>query len=197
MAQPTQPPLPPGLALILAEFDQAQRRLEALVESTDEHEWGTRPPGGGWSAAECVAHLNATSGHFLTAIHDGLRSGTASGLVGDDPVRVDMWGRLLLWWLEPPYRTGSKTPAAFQPASAPDRRAALQQFTTLQEAVCEAIRTSRGLQISKIKIASPFDARLRYSLTSAFRLIPCHQRRHLWQAERAVASVRGAGQGAS
>jgi hypothetical protein len=33
------------------------------------------------------------------------------------------------------------------------------------------------------------DARLRYDLLSAFEVIPVHQRRHLWQAERALARV--------
>jgi hypothetical protein len=41
-----------------------------------------------------------------------------------------------------------------------------------------------------MKIISPFDRRVRYNVFSAFRIVVAHQRRHLWQAEQAVASLR-------
>jgi hypothetical protein len=37
---------------------------------------------------------------------------------------------------------------------------------------------------------SPFDSRVRYNLFSAFRIIAAHQRRHLWQAEQAIGSLK-------
>jgi len=41
---------------------------------------------------------------------------------------------------------------------------------------------------SVLRIRSPFDARIRYSAWSALRILPAHQRRHLWLAERELVS---------
>ena len=42
----------------------------------------------------------------------------------------------------------------------------------------------------KVKLVSPFNARLKYNALAAFRILAAHQRRHLWQAERALESAR-------
>jgi hypothetical protein len=44
-----------------------------------------------------------------------------------------------------------------------------------------------GLPVDRIKITSPFDARLKYNLYAALTILPRHQHRHLWQAERVYA----------
>ena len=45
-------------------------------------------------------------------------------------------------------------------------------------------READGLPIDRVKIASPFNTRLRYNVFSAFSILPRHQHRHLWQAEQ-------------
>lgn len=54
------------------------------------------------------------------------------------------------------------------------------------------MREADGLPPGCLRIASPFDARLRYNLYSALSILPRHQRRHLWQAERALEAAAGA-----
>ena len=39
-------------------------------------------------------------------------------------------------------------------------------------------------------IVSPFDGRLRYNLYSCLTILPAHQHRHLWQAERVLEELR-------
>ena len=171
------------VARVVEECRQVQRKIEKLAARCDAEAWARRPSAGGWSAAECIEHLNLTSERFLPVIDEAVAR--ARGLVGEDPGRLDLWGRLLLWWLEPPYRTGSKTPPAFVPLPGA-RGQVMARFVALQDTLCDAIAASAGLQISNVRVSSPFDARLGYSLYSAFRVIPCHQRRRLWQAERAA-----------
>jgi hypothetical protein len=43
-----------------------------------------------------------------------------------------------------------------------------------------------GLALDRIKVASPVDPRVRYNVWSSFNMTDAHQRRHLWQAERAL-----------
>jgi len=38
--------------------------------------------------------------------------------------------------------------------------------------------------LSQVRVTSPFNARVRYNLYACFTILPRHQHRHLWQAER-------------
>jgi hypothetical protein len=106
------------------------------------------------------------------------------------PYRIDFWGRLLCWILEPPARIRSKTPAPFQPIDCGKVDEVLDQFLEKQERIVAAIRRCRGRAIDQVRIASPIDSRIRYSIWSSFVVNAAHQRRHLWQAEQAIATVR-------
>ena len=44
----------------------------------------------------------------------------------------------------------------------------------------------KGRDLNRLKIVSPFGARLSYNVYSAFRVLAAHERRHVWQAERAA-----------
>jgi hypothetical protein len=67
---------------------------------------------------------------------------------------------------------------------------AFGEFAALQSKLAEILATTRGLDLQKVKIVSPFDKRVKYNVYSAFRILTAHQRRHLWQAEQAVAALR-------
>ena len=47
------------------------------------------------------------------------------------------------------------------------------------------IDRARGLATTTVKIASPFDARVKYNVYAALRITLAHARRHLWQARQA------------
>ena len=67
--------------------------------------------------------------------------------------------------------------------------ALLADFERLQSEVIACVRAADGLPIDRIKLVSPFDARLRYNLFAALTIVPRHQHRHLLQAERAAGVV--------
>jgi hypothetical protein len=189
----TEHALAPALAAVLEELEAATRRLDALIAGLDQRTWSEAAVAGGWSPAQCVEHLNLTSERILPLLDDALQRGRAEGRPDDGRFTLDLFGRVLLWVLEPPYRVRVRTPAAFDPMDAPPIAETVARFRSLQERVGDAVVASQGLPLSRIRIVSPFDARVRYSVYSAFRIIPCHQRRHLWQAERIAGLRRGRG----
>jgi hypothetical protein len=65
----------------------------------------------------------------------------------------------------------------------------LPAFLERQQRILETIDRSRGVELDTIKIASPFERRVRYSMWSSFCVTAAHARRHLWQAERALERV--------
>lgn len=176
------------LARVEAELAGARRRAHAIGDALSEELWSTCPARGQWSAGECLVHLNLTSRAFVPVIERAL-AGARGGIAGAaSSYRMDAVGRMV--WLMTALRIPVNTTDPFVPPDAGARDAVLREFDDLQDAVVRCLHAADGLALRKIRIVSPFDARLRYNLYSAFRLIPAHQRLHCRQAERALRTVR-------
>ncbi len=83
----------------------------------------------------------------------------------------------------------TKTAGEFAPAAVEPMYETLERFDYLQQELQVRIDRSAGLAVDRIRLASPFDARIKYNLYAAFCLIASHQRRHLWQAEQVRAQI--------
>lgn len=179
------------IGALVDELQAATSGFAALAESTDAASWRRRPAEGRWSAAECLAHLNLTSEEYLPGIRAGLDK--ARTLAGVAPSRYprDPVGWLLWRTMGPPVRLRTSTAAPFVPASDHPTSEMLEQFEDLQAEIAACLRDAEWLPIQRVKIRSPFDRRVRYNLFAALSILPRHQLRHLWQAERALAAVSG------
>lgn len=172
------------------ELNDATQRAWQLVHSTDARHFTVRPDPSSWSAAECISHLSISTDMFLPVLEHALSDARRKGLTSDRKPRMDLLGRVLRWFLEPPIRARTKTTAPFVPRSVRAKAEAFGEFASLQSKLADMISAARGVDLSKVKVVSPFDKRVKYNLYSAFRIIVAHQRRHLWQAEQAVAALR-------
>jgi hypothetical protein len=175
----------PQLQAIANEFDSATARLDRLAAQVSEADWVVRPEAGRWSVAECVQHLSLTARGYESAVDQALAEARAIG--GPPPTRYrrDPAG-WLLWKLVSPvpsFRVPTTPP--FTPASAAPKNAVLGEFARWQEAQRSWVTQSDGLPIDRVKVASPFNPKLRYSFYAALTILPRHQHRHLCQAERA------------
>jgi hypothetical protein len=179
----------PQLQTIIDDFGAALDRLRQSAATFPEANWAWRPSPEGWSASECVEHLNLTSTAYLKIIPVALDE--ARRLGGSPPVRLrrDFIGWLIGQVSGPKPRMRAKTGVPFQPASAPPLAILLQQFESLQGRQIECVREADGLPIHRVRIVSPFAERVSYSLYSALAILPGHQHRHLGQAERALAAA--------
>jgi DinB superfamily len=181
----------PELGAIKQELLDARERARRLGESVAPGQWDQPADAGGWSIAHCLIHLNITSERFIPLIDDAIREGRERGLTATGPPARDFWGWLLSRMLEPPYRLKMKTGASFVPAQAEPMPEVLERFDYLQGELLVRLDRASGLALDRLRIVSPFDAkgRMRYNLYSAFRVLPVHQRRHLWQAEQIKARL--------
>jgi hypothetical protein len=175
------------LAAIVRELDEARDRAHRTADGLGPATWARRPPGGGWSVSECLQHLNLTSGAFLGRLQQGVAEARAKGLAATGgPYRLDVVGWLLCRLLEPPYRLRVKTSAPFVPGGIAPASEVLASFDRWHDALVECVRSAEGLAVDRVRVSSPFSARVKYSVYSSLRLIPVHQRRHLWQAEQVL-----------
>ncbi|HEU4521058.1 MAG TPA: DinB family protein [Thermoanaerobaculia bacterium] len=171
------------------ELNDATARAQQLVASTEPRLFTVRPNLSAWSASECLAHLSISSEMFIPVLRDAIADARKRGMTSEKKPSMDLLGRILRWFMEPPVRSRLKTSAPFVPKSVRAKAEALNEFVTLQRQLVDLLRDAEHLALSRMKIVSPFDKRVRYNVYSAFRIIAAHQRRHLWQAEQAVAAL--------
>lgn len=173
-----------------SELNDATSRARALVDSAPARLFTVRPSLTQWSAAECLAHLSLTTETFLPVLRKAVDDARARHLAGKGAPRMDFFGRILRWFLEPPVRKRVKTTARFVPRSVRAKSEALAEFSSMQTQLIELLRSTHDVPIGRLKVISPFDSRVKYNIYSAFLIVAAHQRRHLWQAEQAIATLR-------
>ena len=112
-------------------------------------------------------------------------------MTGFGPFGMGFLARALLWFVDPSSNVPVKvkTQKAFEPVGSKSVEEELARFVELQERLAKAVVAFDGLAIDKLKVSSPFEARLKYPVVGAIAIIAAHQRRHILQAERAAASV--------
>lgn len=187
----------PDLERISCELTEAQARMHRLAESVDDVAWTTPPPRGGWSIDECVAHLTLTNQRYVPILAAAVDQAPAwyddeqGAARVPERLRRDLAGWLLTRMMEPPVRFRMPTAAPFDPPGPTSRSTTVAGFDATQAAILEQIRQMDGLNITTIRIRSPFNASLRYSAWSALCILAAHERRHLWQAERVRDAVAG------
>lgn len=181
----------PQLQQFLGEFEDASKRISALAASLSPEQAAVRPDGAAWGVAENIAHLSLTTEAFLPLLDAASMEGREHGMTGFGPFGMGLLARILLWFVDP--KSGAnvkvKTKPSFEPVATKSVEEELGRFLELQERLAETVVAFDGLAIDKLKVPSPFEARLKYSVVGAIAIIAAHQRRHLLQAERAAAAV--------
>jgi len=182
----------PQLQVIVDEFDSAAVRLERLAEQVPESEWGLRPGPDRWSVSECIQHLSLTAKGYDAAARQAIADARTRG--GPPPVRYrrDLAGWLLWRMVSPVPTYRMPTTAPFTPSDTPPKEIVLAEFRGWQEAQRSWVREADGLPIHRVKVASPFNPKLRYSFYAVLTILPRHQHRHFCQAERVWQALRAA-----
>jgi DinB superfamily len=169
-----------------AQFIAMGATAQALVDAAGAELCTQRPSPGSWSVAECLQHLNISADAYFPIWQQVIANAGPRKTEMNSPYHTDFWGGLLSWILLPPARIRSRTPFRFEPVEVNSIESGLSGFLERQQRIVATLRRCRGRSIDQVKMASPVEARIRYSIWSSFLVNAAHQRRHLWQAENAV-----------
>lgn len=180
----------PQLRAVIDEFERARARLHMLATTVPAGRWAERPHPARWSVSECIAHLNLTSAAYVPLLRDGIARARRAKGSAPRRYRRDLVGWLLWKSTGPPVRFRMTTTAPFVPAGADPPERLIAEADRLQDEQIARVREADGLPIGLVRIASPFDPRLKYNLYACLTILPRHQHRHLWQAEQAWQTVR-------
>ena len=179
-----------ALESVEQELNEATDRARQLVGSTEARLFTVRPDPSSWSASECISHLNIATETFLPVLRAAVEEARKRDLRAKREPSMDWLGWFLRWMMEPPVRSRMRTTAPFVPRAVRARAESIAEFIALQGRLIAILKQGTEIGLDRVKIVSPFDKRVKYNLFSAFRILAAHQRRHLWQAEQAVAELR-------
>ena len=146
----------------------------------DQLNW--KPAPDRWSVGECVDHLTITGELLLPGMEAAIASGRARGLTSDGPFAYGWPGRMFIESMQPGGRFTVKTLRLYTPAATHERLGLSARFTRLQDGFVRALRASDGLDLTRIRVASPANRLLRFCLGVWYEVTIAHERRHLAQA---------------
>jgi len=180
---------------LLAAISDLTGRAEALFRRHTPEELLRKPALDAWSVAQCIEHLTTSLRLYLPAFEATLSAG---GPRGNGPYRYGPVARLWIRLIEP---GGPKMPAPpkMRPrgvgkdeggkAAPVDPSVTLQEFNAAHARLVDLIRLSDGLDLARIRMASPVIPILRFPVGAWFETCIAHGRRHMAQAERVSAGL--------
>lgn len=174
---------------LVSEAGRQSREMEELFAGRGREARLWRPDETRWSMTGHVAHLVIVNERYVAAIRDEVASArTVGGRQSDGPYRHPWSAKLFVRTLEPPPKRRVRTMRSMVPDPEADTESVLGRFLHLQDRLVEQLAAARGLDLGRIRFASPFFSLLRLSLGCAFEGLLAHNRRHLWLLHELVAT---------
>jgi len=171
------------------ELAAASERALRLCDGLDEAALGWRPAPESWSIAGCLGHLETTTAVFLPGLDEAIDRARRRGALGRGPFRLNRWGRLLVWYVEPPPPFRLPAPKPLRPPPDGPPLEALPAFLRSQETLAAKLPELEGIDLARATYVSPIARYIRMSVLAFLRVHTAHERRHLWQAERVRSSL--------
>jgi hypothetical protein len=178
-------PLSPLLRRYLDELAAIRRDAGVLASGISDAQFAWRPEPGKWSAAQIVSHLVSTGRSYAGALRPALATAREQGMTDRGDFRPGVIGGMMVRSMEPPPRWRFKSPRIWRPVEgavhAVDHKRELAAWRALHDGFEAVIRAAAGLDLRRIRIASPAARLVRMSAGDALALVLAHERRHLWQ----------------
>jgi len=172
----------------LEEYQQQYRQIagqaEALAGKLTETQFTWRPTPEHWSIQECLAHLTMVGQLELRFIERAIEDARTRGLTGNGPFRYGWLERTILRQTEPPARRRFTAPRRFHPVHGQPVTAILPTFLHVQREFIRMAALSEGLDLARVKVATPISRFFKLSLGMILAQQAAHERRHLEQARR-------------
>ena len=180
----------PHLAAWDASLAESARTARALTANLTPALQDRRPSWGGWSVGEIFEHLCITDGLYVAPLRTllAVERGRPAPRLGD-AWSPTIWGRLLLWSLNPLNTRPSPAPRKFMPGSTP-RANVIDAWLAQVETDRALMREADGLDLRRLKLSSPAARLIRLNAGDAFAVMAVHTQRHLGQVRRTLDDAR-------
>ena len=181
--------LPAPLQSLLDQIDACEADAERLVAAMDEERLNRQPSYGGWSVGQCLEHLVLMNEFYLRGWQDAVDEALRKQLGPFNGLKPTFIGQWFVRSMEPPPKMKSKTIAAVDPGPRIARGDIVARYKASHDGYRHLARTAAAVDVNRIVRPNAIVQRVKMRLATVLLVIPAHDRRHLWQAERARADV--------
>lgn len=189
----TPPDLIPELDDYCDRFRAAWHEADRLLETCTAATFIAQPAPGRWSAAQCLDHLNTMGQKVHRQIEAAIAEAREAGPYSKGPFRYGVLDRIFVWSMQPDPWIRVPSPASYAPRQTDlDPEEVVATFGALQDRLITSAQQANGLDLKRIKVASPVSQWMRFSLGAWLAAVAAHQERHLKQAREALHSARRA-----
>ena len=175
------------LQQVIDEVDAADQRARSLDGALTDAQFNWHEDGR-WSIAQCIDHLATTAVVYGAAIKGGVDRARADGVIGGGPISPSFVGARFIASLEPPVRRRGRAPAAIRPTSRASRAEIMQAYYASHEGFRALVRSCADIDVNRATYPNPFLPLIRMRVGTGLRIVPAHDRRHLWQAEQVTSA---------
>lgn len=170
-------------------FRQSQERAHRLADPLSDDAFNWKPSAKAWSVGECLAHLNAMAERYVPVLAE---AAAQEGPRGTGPFRYGWASRLFIRTMRPggwsmPTAPNMAPPETTAAHSQIDKARALADFDGFADRFVAICAQAEGLDLTRIKVRSPFLPILRLPLGAWLDALGQHALRHAGQAERVAA----------
>ncbi len=140
--------------------------------AADQLAWQPQPTI--WSIAQNLVHLTTTTKIFLPAIDQAISKSRRRGLRSEGPFRLGPYGRLLVWYVEPPTLFRLPAPRLVRPRASELSGQVLESFLAWQGQMAQRISAASGLNLIAFRFSSPLARYIRMNLLEFFSVFNMH-----------------------
>jgi hypothetical protein len=182
---------------------QTEQLLTNLQNSTEQflnkviNEWQMmapvhllrQPDENKWSAAQCLEHLNSYGYYYLPAIEKAIDAAGAKSNTSTAEFKSGWLGNYFTKLMEPKEgkQMKMKAPKEHQPIPELDSDSVIREFIDQQERLLLLLEKARNIDIQKVRVPISIAKFIKLQLGDVFNFLIAHNRRHMVQAEKAIA----------
>ena len=162
----------------------------SVFQNLAENELLKPAANGGWSIAQCLAHLNSYGDYYLPRIKAGVESQKGTPVAAT--FKSSWLGRLFTRMMDP--ATSSKKYQAMRehlPPAALDAHAVVREFVRQQEELLLYLRLCQKVDLNSIQIPVSVLKWIHLKLGDVLQFLIAHSQRHLVQASRNLPTLTG------
>ena len=179
--------LPDDIQQVLDDFDRSDQQAASLVERLDDAQFTWRPDDGrSWSVAQCLEHLTVLNAAYGRAMLAAMEEAGRRGWRRQGPLQPGPIGRWFIRSQEPPVRRKLRTPRKVQPTGGRPRDVILREYREAHDRLRRVAREAAAHDANRATFPNPVAGIIRMKVATGLLALAAHDRRHLWQAERAV-----------
>jgi hypothetical protein len=188
----TRPDLPPALLALVRAIDACEREADALVADLSEEDinWQEHP-GQSWSVAQCLDHLAMINPFYLRSFVPLVAEAKQMGAGPFNGLASTAVGRWFVSSMEPPVRQKMKARPQVIPRSRLPREGLVEAYQRSHDSYRTLVELAADVDVNRVTGPNPFFKFIRMRVSTVLRIVPAHDRRHLWQAANVKRALRG------